>query len=420
MIEKILANKYFHAVLLLFFYIIMIVEYINFVYLYFSSNGFVLEYNFTTISVGLLLLLLVFFQLFFIKYASNLTYVINIFISLFFCIPAIIMYQFGNITVFIPIYTFLFLFLLSCSYIKIPRPSKHLNIKHLDIILIFFTLLMLIPFIFIYRFNVNLKVFSFGSELYEVRANAKANGNIITAYLFGPITKVMLPILIVYGLLTKKKIIYLISIAMMLYLFMVNPHKALFLSIFLVILFYFFNNYQSKAGLMITGVILLILSSILISVYTGNILFESIFVRRMFFLPVQICDNYFSFYENNQIYLSHSVLKNFIEYPYNLEPSLLMGEMMYNRPATSCNTGIIADGYMNFGHIGCILYILIATFFIKFLESLNIHHSFFGIILLFIFLFLNSALLTSLLTHGGLLLCIIAVLFLKDTQMQKV
>ena len=74
---------------------------------------------------------------------------------------------------------------------------------------------------------------------------------------------------------------------------------------------------------------------------------------------------------------------------------------------------------MNFGHIGSILFVMITAVIIKFIESLNIDKTYFGIVIAFVMLFLNSALFTSMLTHGGLFLLLILIFFMKDTDNDK-
>lgn len=416
MIERWLSDKRLHIVLFLLSYVLLCFEYVNFVYAKFAFMNFVLQYDYLTISIGFLLLILVVGQLFHVQCDSGQTYVINQFVALFFCVPAIIMYQFGGITPAIPVYTLLFQFLLSSLTLQNPIGSRRFVVKHPVLILTILAIVMLVPFIVTYGLRINPKVFTLGSEIYDVRAQATANGNLLTAYLFGPLTKFALPILIVFGFIQKKTWAIVAGIVAMLYVFVINPHKALFFSIFLVILFYFFRNYTAKAGLMLTGTVGIIVITMLVSLVTGNILMESIFVRRLFFVPVQICDSYFTFFNNDYIYLSHSVLNHCIDYPYSYEPAFLMGDIMHNRPQTSCNTGIIGDGYMNFGHLGVLISILCATFIVKFIESMNIHHAFFGIVIVMMFLFLNGAFLTSLLTHGIIFFLLVAVFLLKDTQ----
>lgn len=414
---KLLSNNIMHLLLFVGFYLVMLYEYFDFVVPLFASNNFVLTYNTITICVGFVMLFALMARLFLNKNISDFSYATSIFVAITFAIPSIIMYQFGGTTSFCPLYSILFVYLITSKYIVIPKIKiKGISEKHRPIILILLSLLFLVPFVLTYKLNINIKAFTFGAELYEARAAAKSSSNIFTSYLMGPLTKDLLPIAIILGIKEKKFWMTITGIILMLYIFAVNPHKSLFLSIFLIVAFYFFDSYKAKAGLILTGILVLITTSIVVSVTTGNILAESIFVRRMLFSPVQICSGCFGFYDGNPLYLSHSIFSSFIDYQYPLDPSFFMGDYMYGKPNISCNTGILADGFMNFGHIGSVLFVTICAIILKFIESLNIDKSYFGIVIAFVMLFLNSALLTSLLTHGGLLLILILFFFLKDSD----
>ncbi len=421
MLTKILSNKTLHLIGFILFYIVLTYEYFYFVVPYFEEKGFTLTPGFEKIIIGFIVLSVLIVKTFFIRQPSEFIYTLSIFVGMGLCIPSIIMYQFSGITIWIPVLSTFFVILLTSRYLKFPQ-IKSVNLKFSDqkYILLGLTILMIIPFFYIYGFNINKNVFLFGSEIYDIRASAKSQSNILTSYFFGQLTKVLLPSLIIYGLLRKNKLLWITGIVLMLYIFMINPHKSVFMSIFVVLALFLFKDYYSKAGLIISGIIGVLFLSIIFTKTTGNILPESIFVRRMFFLPVYISDNYFTFFKDNHIALSHSVLSPFSDYPYSLEPPFLMGKYIFNKPETSCNTGIIADGYMNFGIIGAIVFSFIATIILRFIESLNMHHSFFGITILFLILFMNSALFTILLTHGGILFIIIGVFFFKNTNDIKV
>jgi len=417
---KLISNNILHLLLFVCFYLLLVYEYFEFVVPLFAVNKFVLSCDTTTVCLGFVMLFAIMTRLFVNKSITDFAYAISMFVAITFAIPAIIMYQFGNCTIFAPLYSILFVYAITSKYIVAPKIKvKVVPQKQRPIILILLSLLFLVPFFMTYKLNINIKAFTFGSELYEARAAAKSSGNIFTSYLMGPLTKVLLPIAIILGIKEKKQWMSIIGILLMLYIFAVNPHKALFLSIFLIVAFYFFDNYKAKAGLILSGMLILIFTSMIVSTTTGNILAESIFVRRMFFIPVQICDGCFEFYDGNPIYLSHSVLSSLSDYPYSQEPAFLMGDYMFGKPNMSCNTGIIADGFMNFGHIGSILFIMLTAVIIKFIESLNIDKTYFGIIIAFVMLFLNSALLTSMLTHGGLFFLLILIFFMKDTDYDK-
>ncbi|MDD2634602.1 MAG: O-antigen ligase [Bacteroidales bacterium] len=417
MLTKILSNKHIHLGAFIFFYLFLIYEYIVFIIPFFGDKGFMMVPEIEKIIIGTLLFILLSIKLFVLRQPSHFIYALSLFAAMGFCIPSIIMYQFGGITLLIPLFAIVFVLFLTSNYLNTPS-IKSINIKFKDqkYILLILTVLLIIPFVLTYGISFNKSVFSFGKEIYEVRAAAKLHSNIFTSYFFGPLTKVLLPSLIIYGLLRKNKLLWISGIVLMLYIFMINPHKSVFLSIFVVLAFYFFKDYRAKAGTMVLGIVFLLVATTIFTKFTGNILPESIFVRRMFFLPVYISDHYFTFFNNNHIYLSHSILNPLMEYPYSLDPAMLMGDHIYNNPLTSCNTGIIGDGYMNFGIIGCIVFTFITAIVLRFLDALNMHHSFFGISFLFLVLFLNSAFFTILLTHGGLFYILIGIFFFKNTN----
>jgi len=420
MLSTLLSNRYLHIICFITFYTVLILEYIFFVHVNFELNGFVLVPDILNIIIGLILFFILLIKLFVLPTSSSFIYILSIFVGMGFFIPSLIMFQLAGTTPLIPLFALLFVFLLNCKYltmqgIKEPR----FRYREQKYILIGLSVLMLIPFIKAYGFSINSSVLYFGNELYDVRAEARQHANVFTGYLLGPLTKVFLPALIIYGLIKKQKLLWIIGTVFMLYIFFVNPHKSVFLSIIIVFIFFYFKDYKAKAGLMLTGFLFVIAITIIFSQITNNILPESIFVRRLFFLPVYISDYYFSFFQGNHIHLSHSFLSPLFDYPYHLEPSLLMGKYIYQNPETSCNTGIIGDGFMNFGIIGSFVFIFIASLFFKLLDALKMHHSFFGLTFLYLVLFMNSALFTTFLTHGGLLFILLGIFFFKNTNLES-
>ncbi|MBO4232481.1 MAG: hypothetical protein J5862_04525 [Bacteroidales bacterium] len=418
---QLLGNKKAHIAMFFVYYVLMTVEYWNFVCRNFPHLHFHWTCSAVTVVCGFLLLAALAFLIFKLKPSSSFAYALSVFVAVLFCVPAIIFFQFGNGSIFPCIYSLLFTFLISSSLIKIPTfPSPVVPQRFQVPVLLVLALLALIPFVVVFGFDVNFNVFSMGLEIYDVRAAARARTTTLTAYLFGPLVKVLLPLLLVYGVARKKWLVVAFAAVAMLYIFLVNPHKAVFLSLFLVLIFCLFDDYNLKAGFILFGVVLMVAASALVTLVMGNILPESILVRRMFFVPAQLSSVYFSFFENNHIYLSHSVLKHFFDYPYELDPPHLIGWYMYGRTNVSCNTGFIGDGYMNFGHFGALLFTLGTAVVFRFFESVKMRPLFFGVVLLTLFTFLNSAFLTSLLTHGVFFFMLIALFFLKtDNDFEK-
>ena len=64
-------------------------------------------------------------------------------------------------------------------------------------------------------------------------------------------------------------------------------------------------------------------------------------------------------------------------------------------------------------------FVLVAALIFKFFEALKLSSAYFGVLFLYLFTLLNGALFTSLLTHGGLVLILVAMLFIPQTNPDK-
>ena len=150
--------------------------------------------------------------------------------------------------------------------------------------------------------------------------------------------------------------------------------------------------------------------------FYDNYFLSSLISRRVFFIPALLDTYYFEFFNSKPLYWSGSFLRSLFDYPYNLKPPYLIGSEYFGRADMSANNGIISDGYANLGWIGIIINILLISFIFSFFNSLKINHKFYGIFIAFFFSIVSSYLPTVLLTHGGILLMIVAQLFLRNTE----
>ena len=404
-------------------YALLAVEYYRFVYLnYYYLMGFDFVAAPVPILVGLLMLAVVTIVMFGKCDAvsgkcevASANYAVSMIVALLFCLPSIVMYQFGRVTSMVALYSMLFLILLRTPLLKVGRWNlPHVPVKYQRYLLPTMCLLCLLPFPLAYGLDgIDLSSLTMGEETYDVRAAVSERETLLTSYLMGPLYMVLLPMLIVYGLtdIRHNWWMSLVGIASMLFLFLLNPQKSIFFGLFVVLAMYAFKNYYAKAGIILYGLAAACLVSVLLNIATGHLMAESIVLRRLFFIPVIVGDNYFTFFDGHPMLLSHSVLGRWVDYPYQLEPSRVIGEMMYNRATTNCNTGIVGDGFMNFGHVGAVLFVAIGALFVRCIEGQMQNARFFGLVALLVFTFLNSALFTTMLTHGGLVL-LAAVCFL--------
>ena len=397
-------------------YVLLAVEYYRFVYVnYYYLMGFDFRLEPVAVVAGFFMLAVAMAAMFLLPGEEKGSYALSMLVALLLCLPSTVMYQFGGVSVFVPLYALLFLLLLRTPLLDMGRwRLPRLPVRYQRYLLPALCLLCLLPFPLAYGLEgIDLSLLTMGEETYDVRAAVSERDTLLTAYLMGPLRMVLLPILIVYGLTDLKRNWWmsLLGVGGLLFLFLLNPQKSIFFGIAVVLAMYLFKSYRAKAGMILYGLAAACLAAALLNVATGHLMAESIVLRRLFFIPVIVSDNYFTFFDGHPMLLSHSVLGHWVDYPYQLEPSRMIGEMMYNRAETNCNTGIIGDGFMNFGHVGAVLFVAAAALFVRCVEGQMQSARFFGLAALLVYTFLNSALLTTLLTHGGLVL-LAAVCFL--------
>lgn len=408
-------NKFIHLLLLVIFYLIIRYEYKNFVFALFHESGFNLIYSNIKTAFSFEILILILFLLLFLNH-SPFIYLVNIIVLILFVFPNLILFEYGNIELRILLFYILLFLTINIKFfgnkflLKIPvlKKSNH------DIILLLLFLIFIIPFILKFGSNFDFRVFGMGSIIYDIRATVTSKYNTFIAYGFGQLTKAVLPVFILYGIINKKPLLWITGSLAMIYIFLIIPQKSVIFSLLALLIFIFYKNYYSKAGLFIGGFILLIISVIVLSKY-GEILPESILVRRFLFLPGIITEKYFIFFDNNPVYLSHNY-PVIIDYSFDLQPPFLIGKIFFNSPDASFNTGFIGDAFMNFGYPGVVIAIIIVGIIISYFDKLNLHPAYFGLPFLFIFQISNSGLLTSFLTHGCLLLLLLTTFLLRDSN----
>ncbi len=145
----------------------------------------------------------------------------------------------------------------------------------------------------------------------------------------------------------------------------------------------------------------------------------SLILRRLLFVPAHLNFTYLEYFSQNEfVYWSNSMMKNIVNYPYDLQPTQVIGSYLgYENMAA--NTGFVASGFMHAGYLGVILYTLILIFLLNIINNLSRGVSQFLVLsIIYVALhaaFISSDLLTALLTHG--LLVSIFVLWLYEDKM---
>lgn len=268
-----------------------------------------------------------------------------------------------------------------------------------------------IPYLLVYGAHINLKNLLL-VDVYRTRAIMGELSNSYFGYTYSIFTKIIIPLIIVFGLELKKKIWVLVGIFYLILFYLFGAHKTVYVGLLVVLVFYRFSFVQSVKYIIKYSSLLIVLVTIVAILgydYPWILSF-----RRVHFIPTLLDICYLDFFEGNYLYWSESIFKNFIEYPYDIRATNLIGKTYFNRPDMSANNGLISEGYMNFGSWGVLINTLIVGSYFAVLNSLKIPAKYFGLFVLTMFSFLSSSVFTVLLTHGGLALLVVSIFVLNN------
>jgi hypothetical protein len=180
------------------------------------------------------------------------------------------------------------------------------------------------------------------------------------------------PLLVGYGLISKKYPILAIGIVGQLALYALGGLKQVLFSSFLVCALYLLRKrklfgpsfFWSLSGFFSFCMALDILTQQFSLGLTG------LFLRRLTFLPAQITGMYLDFFSSNPFaLLGHSVLKGVVTYPYSLEPPSLIGATYFGNDRTVADGNFLADGFANFGYFGMFGATLLLGFLLWLVDS---------------------------------------------------
>jgi len=295
--------------------------------------------------------------------------------------------------------------------------SKVINIQqgsNLPIILAI-TFVLFIPFLY-YLPYINIKNLWF-SEVYETRSLFREirHWNILS-YLLSPLSRVLLPALIVVSIKRRNYPVLLLVIALTAYLYLSSGAlKSVYFGIFAAIFFYFGKSYKSKILIFIIPLIAIMILGILEFEITQHSSLQNLAVRRVFFIPPLIEDTYYTFFSNNEKTLyTHSLFSFFGETNYAMPLSRYMGETIMGNEGFNANVGVIPDGFLSLGWPGVIINSILISYTFLLLDRFRIDPIFFGIIFIYIYYFNTAFLGAMLLTHGYLFLLLFAFFSLKN------
>lgn len=260
------------------------------------------------------------------------------------------------------------------------------------------------------------------SQLYDIRDDFRehsSNAPTVARYIFAWTSKIFIPFLFIYGLVNKNKSLIIISLATGLLMFSATGLKSIILGPLVVYVFWkllTFKNIRFSTLSFILVVFLLISSTLS---YFGSDILNYIIVRRVVIVPGFLTGCYFDFFSNHDFaLLGYSILSSFVEYPYQDSPPYIIGEYYFGRSDMSANANFMASAFSDFGIVGCILFSIFIGGVFGLLDRVALDKSSIpeisALLLLPTWTLVDTALFTSLLTHG--LAIIIAIVIVMPSN----
>jgi len=320
-----------------------------------------------------------------------------------------------------------FIYAASCSFIvlitlpellpmlKVPKPIYKLSTV--------VSLLLIVMSLYVYttlslsgglnRLNFDLL------RVYEVRANFIQTRGMLMSYLV-PWQAAINTALFAYALYRKRYILIALTLFAQVLLFGMTGNKSYFFSLAIAWAIYIIWRKRNSIFYFFCGATILILISYISFLLSGNHLAPSILIRRSFFVPAinhLIFYDFFSDPHNPFVMLSNSIFAPFINYPYPFPLVRVISWAYWNRDF-SPNVGYLGDAFAQFGYIGMFLFSAILAIFCHFIDYMGRRfpmHLVGAMLTMPAIALVNSALFTTLLTHG-FILTIFIIWILQDTN----
>lgn len=385
-------------------------NYFSFVHPYFEYAGFYLEPSITKLCESYAMAFIIFMMLIkFIEINNSPSKIIIYILTIFLFIPLSSLFWLQNHSR-IYMYTIGLSMILIITIVTIAPKIKIIQFSHGKQL---FYLLAIISTITVYslvifqgglgRINFNLL------EVYGVRDEFVSQSNKVLGYMLPWQAHVINMIMIAVSLHKKRNWTAILFLFLQLFLFSMTNFKSFLFSPFILLFFNLFSKtiYRKYLLFIISfGASMLTIFVMLITKVSDTILWSSMFIRRLYFVPADLHNIYYNFFEGKEKYaLSHSIFESFINNPYELNPVRLIAKEYYGREFGP-NVGFFGDAYLNFGILGILLFSILLAVLLKLIDSVSASvPTFVSISILIIpaMSLVNSAFFTSLLTHGILI-----------------
>lgn len=257
--------------------------------------------------------------------------------------------------------------------------------------------------------------------VHDTRRAFAESGNPLIGYPIKLIGGAVFPFVLAAGVRARNWVLILPGVMGPVTIYAANGSKHVLLVVVLVVALVVILSYRPQwFGVVIVWALISLMAAALVAgIVTDSNQPVSIFVRRLLFVPGQVAAYYYEFFTVNPPYLlSHSVLEGITHAAYQDVPPSLIASTYFDDPLGHANGNLWADAYANFRYLGIVAFTALLAVILRISDwaargrdlpvaAAGLASAALGIA--------NSALLTTVLTHG-LALSLLLVLLLPRTR----
>lgn len=341
-------------------------------------------------------------------------------------LPALVLYAMGDVA-------FAYLLALLLGFVLIFAVSAYpamrislipIKLQHLQYIVLGTAIFLLALIVLYSQFRYfNLNIF----KVYEYRKAAEDLLPGVFVYFISPVSKIFIPMGVLFGLYRGKNSIVILSCLLGVLLYGFTSHKTILIAPFFVwTIYYFMKKTRSLIGIHL--IFLLVAAFSVIEYLIGNVvngddhtqLFANVIIRRVFFLPPLLDSFYIDYFSQHEFFhwAKSRITFNTIYTDYRTTAPYVIGDHYFNNRFMSANSGFIGSGFSNAGYWGIAIYAIILGRVLAILES---HGRYIGATLVmsislvvFLSAITSTDTVTAFLTHGLLFLLLIFSLFQRE------